>query len=61
MLEKQGLDAETVEAASRKAAESVTPMSDPVASGDFRHHLTGVLAKRALERAIKMLEVPSHG
>ncbi|MBI2958706.1 MAG: xanthine dehydrogenase family protein subunit M [Betaproteobacteria bacterium] len=61
MLQQRGLDAQTVEAASRKAAESVTPTADPVASADFRRHLTGVLAKRALGRAIKLLEVPSHG
>jgi carbon-monoxide dehydrogenase medium subunit len=61
MLEKDGLGAETVEAASRKAAEIVEPTSDPNASADFRRHLTGVLAKRALLRAIKLLQESSHG
>ena len=61
MLEKGGPSAETIEAASRKAAEIVEPTSDPNASADFRRHLTGVLTKRALLRAIKPLEKSSHG
>ena len=61
MLEKGGLGADSIEAASRKAAEIVEPTSDPNASAEFRRHLTSVLAKRALLRAIKQLEVRSHG
>ena len=61
MLEKGGLGAENVEAASRKAGETVKPLSDPNGSAEFRRHLTGVLAKRALLRAIKLLETSSHG
>ena len=61
LLEKDGLGTEALEAASRKATELVEPTSDPNASADFRRHLTGVLAKRALLRAIKVLEKSSHG
>lgn len=61
MLERDGLSAETVEAASLKNAEIVEPISDPNASADFRRHLTGVLARRALLRAIKLLQESSHG
>lgn len=61
MLEKDGLGPETVEASSRKAAETVEPISDPTASADFRRHLTGVLAKRALLRAKKLLEESPRG
>lgn len=61
ILEKDGLGAESVEAASRSAAEIVESRSDPNASSDFRRHLTGVLAKRALLRAIKLLRESSHG
>ena len=35
--------------------ETVEPTSDPGASADFRRHLTGVLAERALTRAAAML------
>jgi len=61
LLEKEGLSVETVIAASRKAAEIVEPTSDPAASTDFRRHLTGVLAERALLRAIKLLEESGRG
>lgn len=61
MLENGGFGADSVEAASRKASEIVEPISDPVASAEFRRHLAGVLAKRALLRAIKLLEASSHG
>ncbi len=61
MLENAGLGAEAIAAACRKAAESVEPTSDPAASADFRRHLTGVLAERALERAANMLREPRHG
>ena len=37
--------------AARRAAESVHPDSDLHASADYRRHLTGVLAARALRRA----------
>lgn len=60
-LESNGLGAENVDAACRKAAEAVEPFSDLVASADFRRHLTSVLVKRALARAIRMLEPASHG
>lgn len=56
LLEKGGVDAEVIEAAARNAAETVEPTSDPTASADFRRHLTGVLTKRALQRAAHLIE-----
>lgn len=56
LLEKGGVNAEVIEAAARNAAETVEPTSDPTASADFRRHLTGVLAKRALQRAAHLIE-----
>ncbi len=41
-----------IEAAARKATELVDPDADIHASADYRRHLTGVLTKRALVRAI---------
>lgn len=61
MLENGGFGADSVEAASRKTSEIVEPISDPVASAEFRRHLAGVLAKRALLRAIKLLQESPHG
>lgn len=60
LLEKGGVGVDVIEAASRNAAEIVEPTSDPAASADFRHHLTGVLMKRALQRAVKLIEAYSH-
>ena len=61
LLEKGGVGAEAIEAAARDAAEAVEPTSDPVASADFRRHLTAVLAKRALQRAVHRIEAYPHG
>lgn len=61
LLEKNGLGAESIAAASRIALETVQPTSDPNASADFRRHLTGVLAERALLRAARMLKESRHG
>lgn len=47
ILEQQGFDAEAIEAAAAKAAETVEPLADHHASADFRRHLTRVLSKRA--------------
>jgi carbon-monoxide dehydrogenase medium subunit len=44
-------EAEAFRAAARAAAHSVDPISDAVASGDYRRHLVEVLARRALEDA----------
>lgn len=61
LLEKNGLGAESIASASRIAMETVQPTSDPNASADFRRHLTGVLAERALLRAARMLKETRHG
>ena len=45
------LDDATLTAASANAADSLDLMSDPYASGEYRAHLTRVLAKRALAQA----------
>jgi len=52
ILERDGLGEAAVEAAARKATELVDPDSDIHGSADYRRHLTGVLTKRALARAI---------
>lgn len=50
-LERDGVGDGVIEAAARRAAESVHPDSDLHASADYRRHLTGVLTARALRRA----------
>jgi len=52
ILERDGLSDAAIEAASRRASELVSPDSDIHASADYRRHLTGVLTKRALKRAL---------
>jgi aerobic carbon-monoxide dehydrogenase medium subunit len=52
ILEREGLGDAAIEAAARRATELVTPDADIHASADYRRHLTGVLTKRALTRAI---------
>jgi len=52
ILERDGLGEAAIEAAARKATELVSPDADIHASADYRRHLTGVLTKRALVRAI---------
>lgn len=61
MLIKDGLGAENVAAAAAAAIEAVQPTSDPGASADYRRHLTGVLAERAILRAAIMLKAPRNG
>jgi carbon-monoxide dehydrogenase medium subunit len=53
ILEERGLGEAAVGAAAEKAAELVEPMSDHNASADYRRHLTGVLTRRAVMKAIK--------
>jgi carbon-monoxide dehydrogenase medium subunit len=53
ILEQRGLGEAAVAAAADRAAELVDPMSDHNASADFRRHLTAVLTRRALLKAIK--------
>ena len=52
ILEREGLGEAAIEAAARRASELVSPDSDIHASSDYRRHLTGVLTKRALTRAL---------
>jgi aerobic carbon-monoxide dehydrogenase medium subunit len=52
ILEREGLGEAALDAAARKATELVDPDADIHASADYRRHLTGVLTKRALMRAI---------
>jgi carbon-monoxide dehydrogenase medium subunit len=52
VLTGQALTSETIRAAAETAASAdIDPGSDIHASADFRRHLAGVLARRALERA----------
>jgi aerobic carbon-monoxide dehydrogenase medium subunit len=53
ILEERGLGEAAVGAAAEKAAELVEPMSDHNVSADYRRHLTGVLTRRAVMKAIK--------
>ena len=50
VLERDGLGDDAIAAASAKAAEMVSPLSDQQASADYRRHLTRVLTERALRR-----------
>jgi carbon-monoxide dehydrogenase medium subunit len=52
MLEREGPSEEAVNAAAGRAAELVEPDSDIHASADYRRHLTQVLTRRALRRAL---------
>jgi carbon-monoxide dehydrogenase medium subunit len=53
ILERDGLGADAIEAAARRARDLVTPDSDIHASADYRRHLTGVLTARAVRRALE--------
>ena len=52
ILERDGLSAAAIDAASRRAEELVDPDSDIHASAAYRRHLTRVLTARALRRAV---------
>jgi carbon-monoxide dehydrogenase medium subunit len=53
ILEERGLGDAAIAAAAEKAAELVEPMSDQHGSADYRRHLTGVLTRRAVHKALK--------
>jgi carbon-monoxide dehydrogenase medium subunit len=53
ILEERGLGEAAVAAAAERAAELVEPMSDHNASADYRRHLTAVLTRRAVLKAMK--------
>jgi len=57
ILERDGFSDAAIEAASRQVCELVSPDSDIHASADYRRHLTGVLTKRALKRALGVARV----
>jgi carbon-monoxide dehydrogenase medium subunit len=52
ILERDGLGDAAIEAAARRASELVSPDADIHASAEYRRHLTGVLTKRAIKRAL---------
>src|SRR5499433_581870 len=52
ILEREGLGDDAIARAASQAQELVQPDGDIHASADYRRHLTGVLTKRALTRAI---------
>jgi len=54
ILERDGVTEAAIDAAARRAAELVSPDSDIHASADYRRHLTMVLTRRALKRALKV-------
>ena len=57
ILERDGVTDAAIDAAARRAAELVSPDSDIHASADYRRHLTMVLTRRALKRALKVARV----
>ena len=61
LLEAEGLSERTITRASELAAGAVEPMTDQLASAEFRRHLTRVLARRALDRAAAMARGKSPG
>jgi CO/xanthine dehydrogenase FAD-binding subunit len=53
ILEQRGLGEAAIAAAADRAAELVEPMSDQNASADFRRHLTAVLTRRTVTKAMQ--------
>lgn len=51
MLEGKALSSESIEAASRRAVEEVSPIDDVRASAGYRSHCVHVLTRRLLTRA----------
>ena len=50
---QQGVTEQSIQRAAAKAAELVEPDGDIHASADFRRHLTQVLTRRAIRRALE--------
>ena len=53
ILVQEGVTEQSIQRAAAKAAELVEPDSDIHASADFRRHLTQVLTRRAIKRALE--------
>jgi len=53
ILQQRGLGEGAIAAAAEKAAELVEPMSDQNGSAEFRRHLTAVLTRRAVQKAMR--------
>ena len=53
ILMQQGVTEQSIQHAAAQAAELVEPDSDIHASADFRRHLTQVLTRRAIQRALE--------
>ena len=53
ILVQAGVTEQSIQRAAAKAAELVEPDSDIHASADFRRHLTEVLTRRAIQRALE--------
>lgn len=54
-LQQHGLSEPVLAQAAQLAAAAVQPLSDPVASADYRRHLTGSLLQRALQQAVQRM------
>lgn len=54
-LQQHGLSEPVLAQAAQLAAAAVQPLSDPVASADYRRHLTGSLVQRALQQAVQRM------
>ncbi len=54
-LQQHGLSEPALAQAAQLAAAAVQPLSDPVASADYRRHLTGSLLQRALQQAVQRM------
>ena len=52
ILEQRGLAEDAIEAAAAAAAAAVDPMSDHQGSAEYRRHLTQVLTRRAVQKAL---------
>jgi CO/xanthine dehydrogenase FAD-binding subunit len=61
ILEERGLGEAAIAAAAEKAAELVEPMSDQNGSAEFRRHLTAVLTRRAVQKAMKDKDDVANG
>ena len=59
IIQRYGVGAEAIKAASDAAAASVDPMSDLHASADYRRRLAGVMTSQAVEKAAQRAGVRS--